>query len=258
MCLLQVLLRLLQSVTLVSDPAAADAFVVPWPIGTYQTLVRWLSHQPSLPSIKSLTEVWPGEGGSGTGCVEGARTGCPGPAIPPPASHVLRIPPHCSRAAGADLAPSIYIWQELTSHLPYMATVHSLIWQELMSHLTYLNASTASRHVFFQASGTTYYGTTYYGTTYYGTTYYGTTYYGTTYHGTTYYGTTYDGTTYYDTTYYGVLQTVDSVFVGLADNLRRRRWHYLLWHYLLWHYLLWHYLPWHDLLWHDLRWHDLL
>lgn len=49
-------MRLLQSTTLVTDPQRADAFVVPFPIGTYQTLIRW-QPQPrgALEKMKELT-----------------------------------------------------------------------------------------------------------------------------------------------------------------------------------------------------------
>jgi len=53
-----VLLRLLQTATLVTDPAAADAFVVPFTIGTYQTIVRWMAtmwERANLVPIKKLT-----------------------------------------------------------------------------------------------------------------------------------------------------------------------------------------------------------
>lgn len=52
-----VMLRLLQSATLVTDPASADAFIVPFSIGTYQTLVRWAAlpwEQAKLMSIRQL------------------------------------------------------------------------------------------------------------------------------------------------------------------------------------------------------------
>ena len=52
------MLRLLQTATLVTDPAAADAFVVPFSIGTYQTMVRWLAtagERRSLPTLPKLT-----------------------------------------------------------------------------------------------------------------------------------------------------------------------------------------------------------
>ncbi|KAL1522004.1 hypothetical protein AB1Y20_021649 [Prymnesium parvum] len=55
---LPVLLRLLQTTTLVDDPATADAFVVPFSIGTYQTLVRWTSRpfeRRELPPISQVT-----------------------------------------------------------------------------------------------------------------------------------------------------------------------------------------------------------
>ena len=51
------MLRLLQTATLVTDPAAADAFVVPFSIGTYQTMVRWLAtagERKFLPKIPAL------------------------------------------------------------------------------------------------------------------------------------------------------------------------------------------------------------
>ena len=52
-----VMLRLLQTATIVRDPAAADAFIVPFSIGTYQTLVRWLAtdeERKRLPTLPKL------------------------------------------------------------------------------------------------------------------------------------------------------------------------------------------------------------